>query len=161
MPRLGRRSADWAVLGGLVLLALGAARSAARPPAEPARIQIAVTPTAVVPGSRAEVKVDLTATPGVKINRYPKIKLVIDPRPGIARGGDVSAGNDAPPKVDDANANYFASPIEPLKLQIAVDEKATRGRHELEGTLTYFYCVTESGFCAPFRAPVKIPIEVR
>ena len=40
-------------------------------------------------------------------------------------------------------------------------EGAKAGRHEVEAKLVYFYCVKKSGFCAPSRVTLKIPIEIR
>ena len=34
-------------------------------------------------------------------------------------------------------------------------------RTEIEAKLTYYYCVVESGFCAPKRVPVNIPLKIR
>ena len=145
----------------LALLALGAAPHDARPPAEPAKIRISVAPSSLTPGGRADVTLALAASPGVKVNRYPRIKLSVAPLAGVVRGGDASVGNDAPPPVADAAGNYFGDPIDPVRLALDVDPHATPGRHELAATVTYFYCVTESGFCAPSRTSLKVPIEVR
>jgi len=153
MPRL--------LLVGFALIALGAAAPDTRPPAEPAKIRISVVPTAVPPGGRTELTLDLAAAPGVKINRYPKVKLSVAPRAGVVRGGDATLGNDAPPPLDEAGTNYFGETIEPVRLPLAVEATAAPGRHELDATVTYFYCVAASGFCAPSRTAIKVPIEVR
>ena len=164
MPDMLRSSLAWRCRASflpLALISLGAAPPDARPPAEPAKIRISVAPTAVPPGGRAEVALDLAAAPGVKINRYPKIRLSVAPRAGVVRGGDATLGHDAPPPLDAAGTNYFGETIDPIRLPLEVDASAAPGRHELDATVTYFYCVTASGFCAPSRTAVKVPIEVR
>jgi len=130
------------------------------PPAEPARIEIAVAPESVAPGGQAEVTLRLTAKDGIRINRYPKIKLVVPKAPALAGEAEVSLGNDGPPPAGKIEANYFDA-IDPLLLKLDIDSKARSGLHEIEGKLVYYYCVKASGFCAPARRDVKIPIRVR
>ncbi len=152
-----------ATLLGLVVTAalpFAAGSGEARPPAEPAKIRISVTPAEVARGGRAEVTLELTAAVGVKINRYPKVKLSIAPREGLVSGGEATLGNDAPPPPDQTEGNYFHG-VEPIRVGLGVDPSAAPGRHELDATVTYFYCVTASGFCAPSRNSVKVPIQVR
>jgi len=152
-----------AALAGIVVSAaipLAAAPPEARPPAEPAKIRISVSPAGVARGGRAEVTLELTAASGVKINRYPKVKLSVAARAGVTSGGEAAVGNAAPPPLDQVNANYFDD-VDPVRLGLTVDPAASPARHELDATVTYFYCVTASGFCAPSRSSVKIPLEVR
>jgi hypothetical protein len=159
MRGMSRRA--FATVALVVPIALGATPQGAQPPAEPAKIQISVAPTSLSPGGRAELTLHLAPAAGVKVNRYPRIKLAVAALPGIVRGGDASVGNDTPPPVAEAAGNYFGDPIDPVRLALDVDSSAPKGHHDLAATVTYFYCVTASGFCAPSRTSVKIPIEVR
>jgi hypothetical protein len=56
--------------------------------------------------------------------------------------------------------NYFKT-VDPLALLLSIDPAAETGTHELEAKLTYFYCVSASGFCAPKTVPVKFAVNVR
>jgi len=144
-----------AVAAGCVL-----AGSDARPPAQPAEIEIAVSPAAVAPGGQADVTLRLTPRQGIKINRYPKIKFRVEERSGLVAAGEAALGNDKPPPPQQMSSNYFDQ-VEPLRLSLSIDEAASSGRHELDAHLTYFYCVTRSGFCAPAKTPLKIALDVR
>jgi hypothetical protein len=97
---------------------------------------------------------------GIKINRYPKIKLHVPAREGLVAEARVEVGNDRPPAPDAMEKNYFKV-VDPVELRLPVDSAAPHGDHEVEAKLTYFYCVTESGFCAPKRVPIKIPLAVQ
>ncbi len=104
----------------------------------------------------------LTAASGIKINRYPKIKFNVPAREGLVSGGESTLGNDSPPPIDaGTGANYFDDTVDPLRLVLDLDAQAPRGRHDLEGQVKYYYCVVKSGFCAPAKASVKIPLTVR
>jgi hypothetical protein len=147
---------------GLLALALPAAAVAGpvKPPAVPAKIQIAVSPEGVAPGGQASVTVQLRPIDGIKINRYPKIKLEVPEQPLLGSSSELQIGNDAPPPPESADDNYFDE-VDPLELSLEIDDDATAGEHEVEGKLTYYYCVIASGFCAPARVQVKIPVVVR
>jgi hypothetical protein len=147
----------------LLLVAAGSVAMAAlpsEPPAEPARVEISVAPESVSPGGEAEVTLRLTPKSGIKINRYPQIKLAVPGVDGLAVEAEVSLGNDAPPPAGQMESNYFDE-IDPLRLQLAIDGAARAGKHEIEGRLVYYYCVKKSGFCAPARLNVKIPLQVK
>jgi hypothetical protein len=147
-----------------VALAAGAYALAAPPssgpPKEPAKIEITVSPDAVSPGDSAEVTLRLTPKSGIEINRYPKIKLTVPEQDGLGGEAEVSIGDDAPPPPDHKGGNYFET-VDPVKLEIDLAAGAKRGEHEFDGRLVYFYCVKKSGFCAPARVNVKIPVTVQ
>jgi len=132
----------------------------AKPPAVPANIDISVAPEALKPGSEALITLRLEPIEGVKINKYPKIKLEVPASAGLNAEAKVEVGNDAPPENFETGANYFKT-VDPVELKLLLDDAAPAGDHKIEGKLTYFYCVAASGFCAPKRVPVQIPVAIR
>jgi len=143
-------------------LAAAAALSAApaKPPKEPAKLEISVTPQAVGAGEEARVTVHIRPIEGIKVNRYPKIKLEIPARQGLVGEARAEVGNDTPPPPEQLSSNYFET-VDPVELTLRLDSAAPKGTHEIDGKLTYYYCVAASGFCAPARVPVKIALAVR
>ena len=127
---------------------------------ETARIDVQIAGQPIAPGQTARVTVTVVPASGVKINRYPKIKVTVDEVEGLVAAAEASMGNPKPPPVDDPESNYFKKP-EPLELDLTLSADAPSGRQEIEGKIKYFYCVTSSGYCAPARAAVTIPINVR
>lgn len=127
---------------------------------EPATFRIEVSPSAVKPGEAAEVRVVLEPAAGIKINKYPRIRLKIPAAPGVVAEAEGSVGADAPPPPDQLETNYFKA-IDPLRTTVTVADDAHSGIHEVPAKLSYYYCVASSGYCAPARVDVKIPIEVR
>ena len=51
--------------------------------------------------------------------------------------------------------------VDPLEFDLQVESSAPPGEHMLSGNLTYFYCIKASGFCAPKKTTVEIPLLVR
>jgi len=128
--------------------------------ADAVKVEVGVAPAAVPAGSEAEVTVTLSVNPGFKLNKYPKIKLAVPAVQGLVGGAEIASGSDAPPPPDRLETNYFKT-VDPLKLKLAVDSTASRGRHDLDAKLSYFYCVAASGYCAPAKVALKIPLTVR
>lgn len=154
------RTARWVALGWVAACSAAGAWAEVKPPAVPAKIAVSVKPESVSPGTAFRVRIDLSPIHGVKINRYPKAKLDVAAQQGLVGHAEAAVGNDAPPPPDKMKDNYFDA-FDGLELELVLDEHAAAGSHELEGKLTYFYCMPESGFCAPHRVPLKIPFVVR
>ncbi len=150
----------------MLLLALAPSRAGVEAaPTKPSgadavKVSVGVAPPTVAAGSEAEVTLTLTVNPGFKLNRYPKVKLVVPAVDGLVAAGEVTSGSDAPPPPDKLETNYFKS-VDPLRLRLSVASSAPKGRHDVDAKLSYFYCVAASGYCAPARIPLKIPITVR
>jgi hypothetical protein len=140
--------------------AAAAAPASKGPAGEPAAFRIEVSPAVVEPGQAVEVRLMLEPAPGIKINKYPRVRLKIPATPGVVAEAEGSVGADAPPPPDQLESNYFKT-IDPLRTTVPVDPDAGAGAHEIPAKLSYFYCVASSGYCAPARVDVKIPIEIR
>jgi len=125
------------------------------------KIAVSVSPPSVGAGSDASVTVKIDPKPGIKMNRYPKIKLQVPAVEGLIGAAEQSLGNTAPPPADQLEANYFHGGVDPLNVTLHVDAHATAGRHEIRAKLSYFYCVAASGYCAPAKAELTIPVTIR
>ena len=144
----------------LLLSATFLAAQPAKAPKEPAKLNISVSPESVEPGARASVTVRLVPKDGVKINRYPKIKLQVPAEQGLVLESNVEMGDAKPPPPDKMDTNYYKV-VDPVELMMTLDKQAKSGEHHIDAKLTYYYCVTAIGFCAPARIPIKIPVTVR
>jgi hypothetical protein len=147
------------VIAAATLVAMAA--QPPKPPAEPAKIAISVEPESVSPGGRAEATLTLAPIEGVVINRYPKITLKVAETEGLVHAAEVAVGNDAPPPPDDKSGSNYFDEVDPVRLTLSFDEAVKSGAHEIDGKLKYYYCVKKSGFCAPKRMTVKIPVRIR
>ncbi len=143
----------------MVLAADCTSAESPKPPAIPAHFELKVDPVVVAPGSEATVLLQLSPVDGVKINRYPRVRLKVPPTEGLVGEAEGSVGNDKAPPPGQMDANYFKK-VDPVELTLSIDESAPDGTHEIPAKLTYFYCVTASGFCAPKTVPVDITLRV-
>ena len=148
------------VLCALASFAVGSVL-ATTPPKEPAKIAIQVEPMTIVAGEDALIELTLTPKDGIKINKYPKIKLEIPEMLGVHPAVIEQIGEDAPPPIDRTDDNYYgAEGVPPVQVRLPIEDGAAEGRYELDAKLTYFYCVKKSGFCAPAKIPVIIGFDV-
>jgi len=137
---------------------LGLLAAPPRVPKNPATITIDVAPAAVSAGGQTEVTLRLEAKEGIKIARYPQIKLKVSAQEGLVGQAESRIGSNKPPPPDKLSTNYWGD-VDPVTLTLELDDDAAPGAHEIEAKLTYFFCVS-GDFCAPARVPVKIPIAV-
>lgn len=124
------------------------------------KVSVAVDPATVKPGGEAEVTVKVSPRSGVKLNRYPRIRMSVPEIAGFVAAAEGSVGSDSPPPPERMETNYFGT-VDPLRLTLRLDPAAARGARKIEAKLSYFYCVAASGFCAPAKEIVPIPLTVR
>lgn len=105
--------------------------------------------------------ITLRPNAGIKLNKYPKIKVQVPASSGLVDAAEGAIGNAAPPPPDHLDANYYKGSVDPLVVTLHVDKSATSGTHEVPAKLTYFYCVAASGYCAPAKVDVALPVTVR
>ncbi len=125
------------------------------------KIGVSVSPPSIAAGSDTSVTVRLDPKSGIKLNKYPKIKLQVPAVAGLVDSAEQSLGNSAPPPADQLESNYFHGGVDPLTVTLHLDAKAEKGPHEIRAKLSYFYCVAASGYCAPAKTEVTIPVTVR
>jgi hypothetical protein len=126
----------------------------------PAKLLVTVTPPHAAPGEAVEVVVRVEPNPGIKVNRYPKMKLQVPASAGLVGEAEASVGAAGMPPLEQAEANYYKT-VDPVALKVTLDPKALKGSHKVPAKFTYYYCVAASGFCAPERASITIPLDVR
>jgi hypothetical protein len=145
---------------GVVAPAVLVALSLAAAPARADRVSVSATyvPPAK-PGAAGAVAVTFdTKDPDVRVNRDPAPRLKLDPQqrvlvdrqpPPARRGGSA-----------DLEAAGFYEPGTPVTFAVALGSGATKGDHEVAGTVTYFYCSKRNGWCRKGTSDVDIPVAV-
>ena len=77
----------------MVILAAAAAEASEK---EPARIDVRVGGGGVAAGETARVTVTVVPSSGIKINRYPKIKVTVGEIEGLVGGSEARSGTPSP-----------------------------------------------------------------
>jgi len=144
------------VIGPAVLAALALGEGHARAD------RVSVSATYVPPakaGAHGAVAVTFeTRDPDVRVNRDPAPRLKLDPDqrvlldkqpPPPRRGGSA-----------DLEAAGFYEAGTPVTFAVGLGPGATRGDHEVEATVTYFYCSKRDGWCRKGTSEIEIPVAV-
>jgi len=123
-------------------------------PAPEMKLKVTQEPDPLRLGGEGLVRVLVEPPEGITLNRYPGIKLAIEKSTGLTPGASGAFVGTTTP-IDDPNEFAFKK-IEPLELKVTPTRSGTG---EIEGTLTFTYCVKASGFCAPAKQKVKLPVR--
>ena len=147
------------ILAGAVFAAvlaqqgLAAAPEKAKLPQVAVKLDLSHVPDPIPVGREATVKIAVTPPPGIALNRYPGITLKLDRSESLRTiSNEAFVGSRDP--IEDPDAFAFRR-IDPLVLKLT----PTRAGAQLSGTLTFFYCVKASGFCAPGKQTVQLPLR--
>jgi hypothetical protein len=145
---------------GVVAPAVLVALSLAAGPARADRVSVSATYVAPSkPGATGAVAVTFeTKDPDVRVNRDPAPRLKLDPQqrvlvdrqpPPARRGGSA-----------DVEAAGFYEAGTPVTFAVAPGPGATKGAHDVDATVTYFYCSKRDGWCRKGTSEVEIPVAV-
>ena len=144
----------------LAALAVPAGAKGAGAEDDPVSMEIRVDPKTASPGEQVRVTVQLTPNPGFKLNKYPQITLKVPEVDGVVAAAEGAVGSKTPPPPEEMDDNYFKM-VDPLVVTLNLDPDLKAGRHEIVAKLKYFYCVKVSGYCAPMREEITIPVTVK
>jgi len=147
-----------AVLAVAAIASVRGSFAVPKPPEVDMKIAIAVPETAVAAGSEGIAVVTMTPPAGIKINKYPPVRLTVEENPPISfKETTVKLGLDAMP--DDPEQNRFES-LEPIRLAFKVDRHSEDAKIPIKGKLRFTYCVARSGFCAPASRDIQFAVPV-
>lgn len=121
------------------------------------KLGVTVEPSPARPGEAATVKISIAPPQGIALNRYPGITLRIDKAERTSlEQNEAFVGSKKP--IQDV-AQFAFETIDPLVL-VVKPEAGGGSTRTLEGELKFFYCVKESGYCAPGTQKVKLDVPV-
>ena len=122
------------------------------------KIDVSVDKPPVAAGSQGEAVMTLTPPAGIHINRYPPVRLTLEPPSAVTFDATTfKVGLDAMP--DDPEKNPFET-VDPIRMKFKVGQAARAGQVPVKGKLKFFYCVAKSGYCAPGNKDVTFNVPV-
>lgn len=104
------------------------------------------------PGDKGELAVKLIPAAGFHVNANPAVEVRLSDTGDLILRGE-------PSQTIEKKSGYLSSRT-PVRQPIAIPVTASRGRHTLKGTVTYFYCSDAEGWCQRYRQPVTISFSV-
>lgn len=142
----------------LMVVLIPSMAAASKPSDVDIKVKVDLPKSAVPTGGEGEAIVTLTAPAGVHLNRYPPIRLTVEPNPPVTFAEtSLKVGLDAMPKDMDQNA---FEPVDPIHVRFKVGRHGQDSSIPIKGKLRYTYCVARSGYCAPGTKDISFSIPV-
>lgn len=105
------------------------------------------------PGSDGELLVRFTPRKGYHVNAVPPVAVRFDSASPARDRGRVGIPTDT--------ATGYLRSSEPVRRPFTLAAGAARGRAELRGVLTYYYCSDAEGWCRKENMPFALPVTVK
>lgn len=114
------------------------------------QVYTSIKPATIKVGGTAELLFTFATQEGIHINLDPPIEVELDKKIAALSKLDV-------PK---AKGSEYLNLKKPVKQTFTLNKKLKPGKHQLKGTLTFFYCSDEEGWCSRFQQTIQLNIVV-
>jgi hypothetical protein len=116
-------------------------------------IAAALSRDTLAPGAGAELLFTFKPKKGFHVNAVPPMAVAFDSTAPAKNGGKIVIPSDT-------STGYLKSSL-PVRQPFALTHPAKKGRWELKGVLTYYYCSDAEGWCRKEKLPFAVPITVK
>lgn len=123
------------------------------------RVKLHSKPREVKPGDSGFIKVEIEPAKGIKLTKYPQTSVTLSGDEEIIFEKNVlKLGQNTLP--EDIKRNFLEE-IDLLEFRFKVDENVEKSTLNVKANISYFYCVSRSGFCAPGTKNIELQIPVK
>jgi hypothetical protein len=137
----------------LFLLALHFAFAGGLPLNDYVRLEVQPPSKAIRPGASAVVELHFTPVDGIHINVDPPVEFALDSAAAITLKGK-------PVMTKDSGTGYLSTAA-PVKQTVVLGKNIQAGKFAVKGTVTYFFCSENEGWCNRQKQPVEFTILVK
>jgi hypothetical protein len=135
------------LLGSLQVCASGSS------PDEYVTVEVRPVPSSMHPGSSGIIELHFQPADGIHVNADPPITFSLDSAGVVNLKGK-------PVMSADTSTGYLSTTA-PVKQTITLGKHAAQGRVTVKGTVTYFFCSDNEGWCNRRKQPVEFTILVK
>lgn len=104
-------------------------------------------------GTTGEILVNFKPKDEIHINLDPPISVSFDSGTAISTTGK--------PVTTKGVKSEYLDVSKPVSQKFTLSKRMKSGTHALKGTLTYFYCSGNDGWCSRFKEPFEFTIKVK
>jgi len=116
-------------------------------------IAAALSRDTLSPGAGAEVLFTFKPKKGFHVNAVPPMAVAFDSAAPAKNGGKIVIPSDT--------ATGYLKPASPVRQPFSLSAGAKKGRSELKGVLTYYYCSDTEGWCRKENLRFSVPLTVK
>lgn len=137
------------------LLAFSAPEARSQEKASDLNVQIAAAPSrdTLSPGAGAELLFTFKPKKGFHVNAVPPMAVAFDSAAPARKGGKIVIPSDT--------STGYLKPSLPVRAPFTLAAASPKGRSELKGVLTYYYCSDIEGWCRKETQRFSVPITVK
>lgn len=107
----------------------------------------------IASGDSGEIAIEFNPKEGYFINSVPILSIKLDSNDIIASTGKI--------KIPAGKKPEYVDTSQPVKLPIIYRKDIKKGKYPLIGTLTYFYCSQQDGWCAKYKQTFTLKVTVK
>ena len=116
------------------------------------KVDVSVEPSSLKPGASGEIRIRFHPTEGIHVNATPPTELNLSDASPLTLIGKPSVPTDSTTGYLDAE--------KPITYTFAVSSTAQPGTAEVNGTLVYYFCSDEEGWCLRWKDDVSLTVSV-
>lgn len=111
------------------------------------QIEANVKPKRLSRGQEGNIELKFTVKQGIAISSQPSFIIEIEPSETLAFSKDFFTASDLDIKVKEQDGKEYLDFSEPVLVPFIVRPEAERGQHIIKGTVKFFACSLEEGWC--------------
>lgn len=116
-------------------------------------VKITLKTQIIAGGDSGEIAIDFNPEEGYYINSVPILSVKLDSNNIIASTGKI--------KIPAGKKPEYVDTSKPVKLPLIFRKDLKKGVHLINGTLTYFYCSQQDGWCAKYKQTFSLKVTVK
>jgi hypothetical protein len=106
-----------------------------------------IKPKRLSRGQEGNIELKFTVKQGIAISSQPSFIIEIEPSETLAFSKDFFTASDLDIKVIEKDGKEYLDFSDPVMVPFTVKPEAERGNHVVKGTVKYFACSLEEGWC--------------
>ncbi|MFO7981089.1 MAG: hypothetical protein R6V00_09695 [Candidatus Aminicenantes bacterium] len=110
-------------------------------------IEVNIKPKRLSREQEGNIELKFTVKQGIAISSQPSFIIEIEPSETLAFSKDFFTASDLDIKVIEKDEKKYLDFSDPVRVPFTVKPEAERGNHIIKGTVKYFACSLEEGWC--------------
>jgi len=110
-------------------------------------IEVNIKPKRLSREQEGNIELKFTVKQGIAISSQPSFIIEIEPSETLAFSKDFFTASDLDIKVIEKDGKEYLDFSDPVMVPFTVKPEAERGNHIIKGTVKYFACSLEEGWC--------------
>jgi hypothetical protein len=117
------------------------------------KVNVTLAKDTLQPGGKGRILVSFSPIDGIHINVDPPFRLTIEKNRFFSLHGE--------PDISTDKESGFLSTSAPIEQGFYVFKKANSGEHIIKGTIVYYFCSDNEGWCRKLTQPITLKLNIQ